>query len=374
MERSHTPLSTWFWAAYLVASQTQGMSAVQFQRQLGLTRYETAFQILHKLRAGMVRPHQDRIGGRANEHVEVDETWIGGRTRGEGRGVHHKVLVACAVEVRHRKPGTARDKRNDGRYAGRVRLAVAADRSAKSLCGFVDGAVAPGTLIVTDDWSGYADLRKRGYDHHAIAECGGSEVTDEFLPIIHLVFANLKTWLTGIHHGVSERHLQAYLNEFTFRFNRRFYPFNAFRSLLGIASDAKAPTYAQLYSGDWNHLGAKRKRMTRRHRTIGQRPLDTALDGLMVRAHGPPYRKKRRVVPVSQQHPRPLDPTRRFCSRSRNRTQCRQILLANRHFNRLPPPRHNLKPRFRIKSKKAKRHVGKNESRTYMIGSNESMN
>ena len=123
-----------------------------------------------------------------------------GRTRGEGRGVHHKVLVACAVEVRHRKPGTARDKRNDGRYAGRVRLAVAADRSAKSLCGFVDGAVAPGTLIVTDDWSGYADLRKRGYDHHAIAECGDSEVTDEFLPIIHLVFANLKTWLTGIHH------------------------------------------------------------------------------------------------------------------------------------------------------------------------------
>ena len=108
-------------------------------------------------------------------------------------------------------------------------------------------------MIVTDDWSGYADLRKRGYHHHAIAECGDSEVTDEFLPIIHLVFANLKTWLTGIHHGVSERHLQAYLNEFTFRFNRRFYPFNAFRSLLGIASDAKAPTYAQLYSGDWNH-------------------------------------------------------------------------------------------------------------------------
>ena len=125
MERSHTPLSTWFWAAYLVASQTQGMSAVQFQRQLGLTRYETAFQILHKLRAGMVRPQQDRIGGRANEHVEVDETWIGGRTRGEGRGVHHKVLVACAVEVRHRKPGTARDKRNDGRYAGRRGLGAA---------------------------------------------------------------------------------------------------------------------------------------------------------------------------------------------------------------------------------------------------------
>jgi ISXO2-like transposase domain len=109
--------------------------------------------------------------------------------------------------VRHRKLGTAQDKRKDGRYAGRVRLAVAADRSAKSLCGFVNGAVAPGTLVVTDDWSGYASLRKRGYDHHAVAECGDPEVTEEFLPIIHLVFANLKTWLIGIHHGVSAQHL-----------------------------------------------------------------------------------------------------------------------------------------------------------------------
>lgn len=119
MERSRTPLSIWFWAAYLAASQTPGISAVQLQRQLGLSRYETAFQLLHKLRAGMVRPDRDRIGGRANEHVEVDETWVGGRTRGEGRGVHHKTLVACAVEVRRRAPGTAQDMRKDGRYAGR---------------------------------------------------------------------------------------------------------------------------------------------------------------------------------------------------------------------------------------------------------------
>ena len=98
MERSHTPLSVWFWAAYLVASQTPGMSAVQFQRQLGLTRYETAFGILHKLRAGMVRPDQDRIGGKADGHVEVDEAYVGGKTRGEGRGVHHKTLVVAAVE------------------------------------------------------------------------------------------------------------------------------------------------------------------------------------------------------------------------------------------------------------------------------------
>ena len=164
MERSHTPLNVWFWAAYLVASQTSGMSAVQFQRQLGLSRYETAFQILHKLRSGMVRPNQDRIGGQPKNHVEVDETWVGGRTRGEGRGVHHKVPVSCAIEVRHRKPGTKLDNRKDGRYAGRVRLAVVLDRSAESLCGFVESTVAPGSLIVTDDWSGYAGLGKRGYE------------------------------------------------------------------------------------------------------------------------------------------------------------------------------------------------------------------
>lgn len=251
MERSHTPLSVWLWAAYLVASQTPGMSAVQFQRQLDLTRYETAFGILHKLRAGMVRPDQDRIGGTADGHVEVDEAYVGGKTRGEGRGVHHKTLVVAAVE--HREPGTAQDKRKDGRYAGRIRLAIATDRGAGSLGGFVESAVMPGTLVITDDWSGYGGLRKQGYDHHAIAECGDPEVAEEFMPIIHLVFSNLKTWLNGIHHGVSAKHLQAYLNEFTFRFNRRFYPFNAFRSLLGIAGDATAPTYAGLYSGEWQH-------------------------------------------------------------------------------------------------------------------------
>jgi len=249
MERSHTPLSTWFWAAYLVASHTPGISAVQFQRQLGLSRYETAYQILHKLRAGMVRPDQDRLGGKPDEHVEVDETWVGVRTRGKGRGVHDKLLVAAAVEVRQREPGTALDKRKGGRYAGRVRLAIVPDRSADSLGGFVESAVNPGCMVVSDDWSGYTDLGKRGYDHLAVAERGNPAVAEEYLPIIHLVFANLKTWLNGVSH----QHLQAYLNEFTFRFNRRFYPFSAFRSLLGIAGDVSAPTYDDVYSGKWQH-------------------------------------------------------------------------------------------------------------------------
>ena len=130
MERSHTPLSIWFWAAYLVASQTPGMSAVQFQRQLGLSRYETAFQILHKLRAGMVRPDQDRIGGRANEHVEVDETWVGGRTRGEGRGVHHKVLVAlrCAIGSLEPRRTSERMGAMRGAFGWQLPLTVAPNR------------------------------------------------------------------------------------------------------------------------------------------------------------------------------------------------------------------------------------------------------
>ena len=122
-----------------------------------------------------------------------------------GRGVHDKVLVASAVEVRQRKPGTKLDKRKGGRYAGRVRLAIVPDRSAESLCGFVECAVVPGTSLVTDDWSGYASLAKRGYKHLAIAERGDPQVAEEYLPIIHLVFANLKTWLNGIHHGVSHQ-------------------------------------------------------------------------------------------------------------------------------------------------------------------------
>ena len=248
MEHTHTPLSVWFWAAYLLTSQTPGISAVQFQRQLGLSCYETAFQILHKLRVGMVRPDQDRIGGNPGEHVEADETYVGGRTRGKGRGVHDMALVACAVEVRQRKRNGSLNKRKTGRYAGRVRLAVVPDRRAKSLGGFIENAVVPGASIITDDWSGYSKLGERGFSHTAVAERGDMQVAEAFLPIVHLVFSNLKTWLRGTHHGVSPQHLQAYLNEFTFRFNRRFYPFNSFRSLLGIAGDVTAPTYDELYA------------------------------------------------------------------------------------------------------------------------------
>ena len=251
MKDSHTPLSIWFWGAYLVATQTPGQSALQFQRQLGLSRYETAFQMLHKLRAGMVRPERDAIG--YQHPVEVDETLVGGRTKGEGRGVHHKATVVGAIEVRTRMPVEKSKKHKRVVYAGRLRLRLVLGRGAKELTGFVQENVAQGSVVRTDGWKGYDDLAKLGYMHEPLVLDGDPERTDAHLPMIHIAFSNLKTWLLGTHHGLSQQQLQAYLNEFVFRFNRRFYPMTAFNSALGLAAHALAPTYETLYSGEWIH-------------------------------------------------------------------------------------------------------------------------
>lgn len=263
MQSTHTPLSTWFWGAYLVTTQTPGQSALQFQRQLGLTRYETAFQILHKLRAGMVRPERDRIGG---EHpVEVDECLVGGRTRGEGRGVHHSAVVVGAVEVRQRKDAENRAARyresHEGGiplkrlvYAGRLRLRVVSSRATENLTAFVADSVSPGAAVRTDGWPAYKMLTVLGYDHQPVVLDGDPDIAEGHLPMIHLVFSNLKTWILGTHHGaIGQHYLQAYLNEYVFRFNRRFYPMTAFNSILGLAAHAASPTYEQLYSGAWAH-------------------------------------------------------------------------------------------------------------------------
>lgn len=263
MQSSHTPLSVWFWAAYLVTTQTPGQSALQFQRQLGLSRYETAFQILHKLRAGMVRPHRDRIGG---EHpVEVDECLVGGRTRGEGHGVHHMAHVIGAVEVRLRRSDEDRPAQRDqshegGRplkklvYAGRLRLRVIPERTTEQLTGFTKENVLPGSTVRTDACSGYDSLAECYFQHERLVLNHNPARANAHLPMIHLVFSNLKTWLKGTHHGaIAAHHLQAYLNEYVFRFNRRFYPMTAFNSVLGLAAQSLPPTYAALYSGQWEH-------------------------------------------------------------------------------------------------------------------------
>ena len=233
-----------------MTTQIPGQSAVQFQRQLALSRYETAFQILHKLRAGMVSPERDAIG---SEHpVEVDECMVGGETRGEGRGTHHKSIVVGAVEVRSRQDDGKKHKRRV--YAGRLRLRVVPDRSGDALTGFIKDNIASGAMIRTDAWMGYPGLPETGYHHEALTLGGDPDKAEAHLPMIHLVFSNMKTWIKGTHHGrIEPKHLQAYLNEYVFRFNRRFYPMTAFHSVLGIAARAVPPTYAQLYSGEWTH-------------------------------------------------------------------------------------------------------------------------
>ena len=249
---TRTPLLVWFWGAYLVTTHTPGLSAVQFQRQLGIKRYETAFQVLHRLRAALVRPGRDRIGSDGC-HVEVDEAYVGGRTRGEGRGNTRKIVVAGAVEVRVLKKPRRKGERQF--CAGRLRLARVPDRGASTLTRFVQSTVEKGSTVVTDAWTGYASLPSLGYPHYPITINGDQTATNEHLPMIHLVFSNLKAWLHGTHHGVSPRHLQAYLNEFVFRFNRRFHPMTAVDSALGIAMRTTGPTHETLYNGNWTHPG-----------------------------------------------------------------------------------------------------------------------
>lgn len=256
MHATRQPLSTWFWAAYLVTTNTPGMSAVQFQRQLGFSRYETAFQVLHKLRAGMVRPDRDRIGG-PGVTVEVDEVYIGGETKGKGRGVTDQSLVAGAVESKERLSGKKIKKRVV--YAGRLRLHTIPDRTQASLGDFVLSNVAQRSTVVTDGWVGYDRIHEDSYKHIAEPARGDPKVTERNLPLIHLIFSNLQTWLLGTHHGVSEKHLQAYLNEFVFRFNRRFYPMTSFHSVLGIAVEVRGPEYEELYSGEWLHPNPRKR-------------------------------------------------------------------------------------------------------------------
>ena len=234
------------------------MSALQFQRQLGIKRYETAFLILHKLRVAMVRPERDPIG--REWPVEVDETFVGGATQGEGSGRHHKTLVVGMVEVmpRHKSLGPdpnllsgqrPQHKGGHGRsfIAGRLRLQVIPDRQQATLESMVLANVQKKAEIRTDGWTGYDNLHGLGYKHIAVPIRGDHAKTDKHLPMIHIVFGNLDAWLLGTHHGVSPVHLQGYLNEFVFRFNRRFWPMVGFESVLKIAVKVESPTEQEFY-------------------------------------------------------------------------------------------------------------------------------
>jgi transposase-like protein len=188
-----------------MTSTKAGASALSVQRQLGLGRYETAWTWLHKLRRAMVRPDRERLVG----PVEVDETYVGGVEEGlPGRGGNRKILVAIAVEKR-------------GRGMGRLRVARVPDASAPSLTAFVKRSVEPRSEVITDGWHGYDSLGESGYHRRRLHQPTPRDA-HRLLPRVHRVAALLKRWLLGTHQGATRRqHLDFYLDEFTFRFNRR---------------------------------------------------------------------------------------------------------------------------------------------------------
>jgi transposase-like protein len=201
---THLPLRLWFQAMWHVVNQKNGASALGVQRVLGFGSYRTAWNWLHKLRRAMVRPGRDALSGT----VEMDEVYIGGERPGKrGRGAAGKALVLVAAQV-------------DGSKIGRIRLTRVADASAPVLTQATCAAVSSGSQVLTDGWSGYAGLKTKGYRHSVVRE--SAVVGENLLPRANRVAALLQRWLLGTHQGaVAAAHLDYYLDEFTFRFNRR---------------------------------------------------------------------------------------------------------------------------------------------------------
>ena len=200
------PLVLWFRTMWWVTSQKNGTSALGLRRVLGLGSYKTAWTWLHKLRRAMVRPGRDRLTGR----IEVDETFVGGLEEGvRGRQTETKALVIIAAQ-------------EDGAGIGRIRMRRIADASAASLESFIAENIEPGSVIHTDGWPGYGGVAAKGYVHQVTVLTGKKQSASELLPLVHLVASLLKRWLLGTHQGaVSREHLDYYLDEFIFRFNRR---------------------------------------------------------------------------------------------------------------------------------------------------------
>lgn len=203
---TRTPLCLWFQAMWWITTQKNGASALGLQRVLGLRQYQTAWTWLHKLRSAMVRPGRDFLGGR----VEVDESYLGGAEKGvRGRKTETKALIIVAAQ-------------EDGSGIGRIRMRQIPDASAGSLHLFVGDAIAAGSVVHTDGWPGYSGLDTKGYIHEVTVLKGRKAPASELLPRVHRVISLLKRWLMGTHQGaVSHKHLDYYLDEFTFRFNRR---------------------------------------------------------------------------------------------------------------------------------------------------------
>jgi transposase-like protein len=236
LHRTKIPLTHWFWAAYLMTIDKRGVSALLLQRQLGLTCYETAWMMLHKLRRAMVNTAREPLRG----EVEVDDTWIGGEQAGLRGSRQLKdrraALVLVAVEKR-------------GRASGRTRMRVIPDFKAATIRSFLSQNVATGSTIYTDGLKSFSGLVEAGYKHVVRNQPLRSELrrgAKSAVPLADRAIGNLQQWLIGTYHGVSKDQLQVYLDEFVFRHNRRKTPAAAFQTLLGLGTARSSTGYEQI--------------------------------------------------------------------------------------------------------------------------------
>jgi transposase-like protein len=236
LHRTKIPLTQWFWAAYLMTTDKRGVSALLLQRQLGLSCYETAWMMLHKLRRAMVSVAREPLYG----EVEVDDTWIGGEQAGlrgsrqlKGR---RAALVLVAVERR-------------GRGSGRVRMRVIPDFKGNTIIAFLHENVSPRSTIYTDGLKSFSGLTEAGFKHIARTQPLRSALrkgAQSAVPLADRAIGNLQQWLIGTYHGVSKPQLQVYLDEFVFRHNRRKTPAAAFQTLLGLGTGRESTHYEQI--------------------------------------------------------------------------------------------------------------------------------
>jgi transposase-like protein len=244
LHRTKIQLTHWFWAAYLMTTDKRGISALLVQRQLGLSCYETAWMLLHKLRRAMVNVAREPLYG----EVEVDETWVGGEQAGlrgsrqlKGR---RAALVLVAVE-------------KSGRGSGRLRMKVIQDFKGKTILSFLNQNISPGSTIYTDGLKSFDGLTNAGFKHIARTQPLRSELrkgAKSAVPLADRAIGNLQQWLIGTYHGVSKPQLQVYLDEFVFRHNRRKTPAAAFQTLLGLGTGRKSTMYEQIRGAkDLNH-------------------------------------------------------------------------------------------------------------------------
>lgn len=206
LDKTRTPLTTWFEAAWHVATAKNGLSATTLHRTLDIS-YRTAWAMLHRFRVAMVRSEREQLSG----DIEVDETMVGGVEVGakRGRGAK-KDIVVIAIEVLHPKG------------FGRVRLRRIQNASSEQLASFVVATVSPGSEVHTDGWPAYGGLSEHGYQHRVTNVSKSGDLAHVAMPAVHRIASLLKRWILGTHQGsVTGHHLQAYLEEFTFRFNRR---------------------------------------------------------------------------------------------------------------------------------------------------------